>query len=359
MNGKSTFAAVARARRSPQLERPNCLNFKTKDNMKRFEVLEMLKELKYPLSKLVGLAEMKSRSIDVTCKKREYVLELAEKLKDVTSIYNLRLYETENINAIVGWVPIPMTNDDVHKELENIVGKVVKVTAKKNRDGLLSGIRIASIPKTMLEENSLPSYITIKGSETYVTYTGQTVTCRYCAKTGHVQSNCTKRLRDFPQLGNQTIRITTQNADDLTMNRSNSTSSSSNEPINLSKRKRTFSNSNLKITDVLPSKQPQMTSNNLNDIEDNNNKQSHSAEEMVTQQENDTLPDLNQPEAQNVPNWWQMACQFQCFSCIAAICTDEKEFKITCEDYGEEQFVVKPCCSDPSTNKRFSVKLNE
>ena len=46
MNGKSTFAAVARARGSPQLERPNCLNFKTKDNMKRFEVLEMLKELK-------------------------------------------------------------------------------------------------------------------------------------------------------------------------------------------------------------------------------------------------------------------------------------------------------------------------
>ena len=71
-----------------------------------------------------------------------------------------------------------MTNDDVHKELENIVGKVVKVTAKKNRDGLLSGIRIASIPKTMLEENPLPSYFTIKGSEIYVTYTGQTVTCR-------------------------------------------------------------------------------------------------------------------------------------------------------------------------------------
>ena len=88
MNGKSTFAAVARARGSSQLKRPNCLNFKTKDNMKRFEVLEMLEELKFPLSKLVGLAEMKSRSIDITCKKREYVLELAEKLKDVISIYN-------------------------------------------------------------------------------------------------------------------------------------------------------------------------------------------------------------------------------------------------------------------------------
>ena len=150
--------------------------------MKRFEVLEMLKELKYSLSKLVGLAEMKSRSIDITCKKRDYVLELAEKLKDVISIYNLRLYETENINVIVGWVPIPMTNDDVHKELENIVGKVVKVTAKKNRDGFLSGIRIACIPKTMLEEDPLPSYITMKGCEIYVTYTGQTVTLQVLCK---------------------------------------------------------------------------------------------------------------------------------------------------------------------------------
>ena len=44
---------------------------------------------------------------------------------------------------------------------------------------------------------------------------------------------------------------------------------------------------------------------NLNDTDDNNNKQSHSAEEMVTQQENNTLPN-----ARDVPNsnWWQMTC---------------------------------------------------
>ena len=80
---------------------------------------------------------------------------------------------------------------------------------------------------------------------------------------------------------------------------------------------------------------------------------------MVTQQENNTLPELNQPDAQDVLNWWQMACQFKCFSREAAIYTDEKECKITCNDCGEEHFVVKPCCSDPSANKRFSVKLKE
>ena len=91
------------------VERPNCLNFKTINNKKRFEVLEMLKDINISLSKLVCLAEIKSRGSDITCKKGEYVLERAGKLKEVTSAHNLRLYETENINVILGWVPIPMT----------------------------------------------------------------------------------------------------------------------------------------------------------------------------------------------------------------------------------------------------------
>ena len=87
------FASVARARGSSQLKRPNCLNFQTKDNIKRIEVLKLLKRVSYPITKLVGVANMKSRSINITCKTREYVLELEEKLKSVTSNYNLRLYE--------------------------------------------------------------------------------------------------------------------------------------------------------------------------------------------------------------------------------------------------------------------------
>ena len=75
---------------------------------------------------------MKSRSIDITCKTKEYVLELEEKLKSVTSIYNLRLYESENINAIPGWVAIPLTNEEIKLEIEKKVGKVVRVSANKH-----------------------------------------------------------------------------------------------------------------------------------------------------------------------------------------------------------------------------------
>ena len=146
-----TFASVARARGSSQLIRPNCLNFQTKDNIKKIEVLELLKSISYPVTKLVSIADMKSRSIDITCKTKEYVLELEEKLKSVTSICKLRLYESENINIILGWVPISLTNEEIKLAIEKKVGKVVRVSAKKHKDGILSGIRTVTIPKTSLE----------------------------------------------------------------------------------------------------------------------------------------------------------------------------------------------------------------
>ena len=43
--------------------------------------------------------------------------------------------------------------------------------------------------KNELETNPLPSYIFIDGFELYVTYKGQTVTCKFCSETGHVQMN--------------------------------------------------------------------------------------------------------------------------------------------------------------------------
>ena len=202
-----TFASVARARGSSQLKRSNCSNFQTKDSIKRIKVLELLKSVSYPVAKLVGIADMKFRSINIICETRQYVLELEEKLKSVTSIYNLRLYESKNINVMLGWVPIPLTNEEIKLEIEKKVEKVVKVSAKKHEDGLLSGIRIVTIPKISLEQNPLPSYVSIHGNELYVTYTGQMVTCRYCEEAEHVPSNCEKRKQDFPQLKNQQTSI--------------------------------------------------------------------------------------------------------------------------------------------------------
>ena len=135
-----TFAERVKNSVGSRLKRPTCLNLKTKSNLKRHEVIDLLNELNFDSGKLIGVAEMRSRSIDITCKKRENVLELFEILKKCDSAYNVRLYEPEHVNVLLGWVPIPLSNDIIKKSIEEVFGKVIKITEKRHKDGLQSGI---------------------------------------------------------------------------------------------------------------------------------------------------------------------------------------------------------------------------
>ena len=119
---------------------------------------------------------------------------LRKTLKLVDVVYNVRSYESDYIDVLLGWVPIPMSNDIIKQSIESVFGKVVKITEKKHKDGLLSGIRILSIKKDELDSNPLPNYIKIDGFELYVTYQGQEITSKYCGDTGHLQVHCKKRL---------------------------------------------------------------------------------------------------------------------------------------------------------------------
>ena len=47
-------------------KRTTCLNFKTKSDLKRHEIVELLKDTKFPTFKIIGIADMKGRSVDVT-----------------------------------------------------------------------------------------------------------------------------------------------------------------------------------------------------------------------------------------------------------------------------------------------------
>ena len=125
---------------------------------------------------------MKSRSIDITCKTRQNTLQLYEKLRQIDFVYSIRLYESDNINVLLGWVPIPLSNEKIKRTIEENFGKVIKITEKKYKDGLLSGIKILSMNKNDLEANPLPNYIHVDGFELYFTYPGQELTCKYCGK---------------------------------------------------------------------------------------------------------------------------------------------------------------------------------
>ena len=73
------------------LKRLNCLDFEIKTNLKRHEVIQLLREINFEPQKLVGMAEMRSRGIDITCKTRQDALQPCEKLRQIDFVYIIRL----------------------------------------------------------------------------------------------------------------------------------------------------------------------------------------------------------------------------------------------------------------------------
>ena len=117
----------------------------------------MLKQIDHSVSKPVGVAEVKCQSIDVKCRTRETVLKLYLTLKRIDYIYNLSLYETENIHLLIDWVPISIPNETIKNYIQTNHKKVIAITKKWHKDGLILGIKIVTMIKYELE----PSYIAI------------------------------------------------------------------------------------------------------------------------------------------------------------------------------------------------------
>ena len=79
MAERPSFANVVKNSKESKVKRPNCLNLKHKNVSKRNEAIEFIKNLQFLKSKLLGVAEMPGKSIDVTCRSRDGVLELYKK----------------------------------------------------------------------------------------------------------------------------------------------------------------------------------------------------------------------------------------------------------------------------------------
>ena len=81
-----------------------------KANLKRHEVIEFLKEIYLEPQKSVDVTEVRSKSIDITCKTRQDTIRLYEKWGQIDLVYNIRLYESDNIDVLFGWVQFPLSN---------------------------------------------------------------------------------------------------------------------------------------------------------------------------------------------------------------------------------------------------------
>ena len=76
-------------------------------------MIDLLKELKFECEKYEGVCEMENKEIDITCKNKKYLLELCEQLKSNDNVYEVQLYESDNVNVILGWVPIPLLSETI------------------------------------------------------------------------------------------------------------------------------------------------------------------------------------------------------------------------------------------------------
>ena len=164
LSGVATYSAVARGS-VKAFSRPNCLNFKSKVPLKREDICQLIEKDGFSLKKVVGIAELKGSSMDITCHTRQNALELYEKLRMHEKIGITRLYESDKTYVALGWVPIPFPDLLIQQRLEKDYGKVLKILHKKDKNGLLTGTRIITMNTSDLEKNPIPSYLFVEGYE--------------------------------------------------------------------------------------------------------------------------------------------------------------------------------------------------
>ena len=346
MAERPSFANIVKNSKEFKVERPNCLNFKHRNVSKRNEAIEFIKSLQFSKSKLLGVAEMPGKSIDVTCKSRDDVLELYKKIQAVSDIIKVKLYETDNIHVVVGWVPIPISNERIKKAFENIFGPVLKIMQRKCKDGLISGVRILIMEKRVLESNPIPSYVHIDGNQLYVTYDGQNFTCKYCGNVGHKQIDCNKRAKDFPIfIRNQdsTVRnpnFSSRQYDDSSAVKRQKVVQLSNTNEIGDKKSNTSKEISSEITEKMNDEPINLTKPfQFNDSEPNN---LTLLPEPESHEPMETAPAIEKNATRN--NWWENELSVLCCNCSAENILTPNENGFTCWNCCEKCIVARPCC---------------
>ena len=100
-SGVATYSAVAR-RSAKAFSRPNCLNIKSKVPLKREDMCQVIEKDGFSLKKIVGIAELKGSSMDITCQTRQNALELCEKLRMHAKIDITRLFKSDKTYVALG-----------------------------------------------------------------------------------------------------------------------------------------------------------------------------------------------------------------------------------------------------------------
>ena len=363
--GTKTFSEVAGARGTTKLNRPNCLNFKSTTKIKRIEALKMMSDIGFSKSKITGVAEMKGHSIDVTCNTRKDVLELFKELKKVNTVFNIHLYQSQFVTVVLGWVPIPMTNNLIKKEIEKQYGEVLDIQCKKYKDGLLSGIRLVSMQKSTLDQNPIPSYIKINSFEIYVTYPGQQSTCRYCSETGHEQSSCPKKLNDFPSLPTIQNDNPTNKIKSVGQNKKQNLQDQAEEYTCLPGNTEKENTASTVVQQEKVNKYHSLTKEQQDDkinatdsLTAEHVREKEKKKETKRKKHEKTVCDLNNAQQMNSCEWFEESTKLICTNCNTENQVSLNASSFSCNSCLEEFDVISPCCAESNAWERFIQTKN-
>ena len=210
----------------------------------------------------------------------------------------------------------------------------------RDKDGLLTGIRILKMNSQVLKDNPIPSYLHIAGHRCYVSYENQTITCKYCDQPGHVQNDCAKHQADYPALKEGNIRLRKNNtlapavSQSAHNSKSNKQNTQADEVLDLSK----------------PVNQPiipaEMTENIILSAAEANEEPQEQQMECLEM----NLDTITTPQQDSIDNWWGNGqCEVVCIKCQARNIKAANATELQCWRCKEDFQVVLPCCVEETS----------
>ena len=151
----SSARVVCSFEKIDSLTRSNCLCFKMEQGMSRTDIWKRFEGIGFTTKQVVGTVDKKANCIDITCRSRQNVSDLYEKLSIEKRISNLRLFESDKITVGVHWVPIPFPIDTLKQYLETRHGSLLRHVSKVYKMGFEMGVYHFEMRKDDLNQHFL------------------------------------------------------------------------------------------------------------------------------------------------------------------------------------------------------------
>nr|CAB3267888.1 ZF(CCHC)-19 zinc finger protein [Phallusia mammillata] len=190
-------------RAMPAFNRETEVLAKLPEKKSRLYIYKMLEKIQFPVRDLEGIVERRGGLTDFTCRTREGANKLVEKMKRLSAVEFVRLYDQEWTKVIIREIPPRHPVEEIRQYLASRHGTVRKAEKLKDRWGLQDGQRSFDIKTTELKQRPIGPKIRIGGLAFQVEYDNQPPQCFVCREFGHMRDTCElfrSREENFPTL---------------------------------------------------------------------------------------------------------------------------------------------------------------